>query len=116
MTCEDQRSTSDVVMEVTAFVSEDGPSAEDLRTGRGRPGAWSPRQWSAKETGNATSLENRAMKLHAWKSLDCKSAWMWPSERKDTEAAGESLGNQYETYASPALDRRKNCAMRNWPG
>jgi hypothetical protein len=72
--------------EVTAFVSEDGPSAEDLRRAVVARVLVTAAMESAKETGNATSLE-RAMKMarvEVTRLQECVDA---AKQAKDTEAA-----------------------------
>jgi hypothetical protein len=72
--------------EVTAFVTEDGPSAEDLRRAVVARVLVTSAMESAKETGNATSLE-RAMnmaRVEVTRLQECVDA---AKQAKDTEAA-----------------------------
>jgi hypothetical protein len=72
--------------EVTAFVSEDGPSAEDLRRAVVARVLVAAAMESAKETGNATSLE-RAMKVARVEVTRLQERVDAAKQAKDTEAA-----------------------------
>jgi hypothetical protein len=72
--------------EVTAFVSEDGPSAEDLRRAVVARVLVTAAMESAKETGNATSLE-RAMKMARVEVTRLQERVDAAKQAKDTEAA-----------------------------
>ena len=72
--------------EVTAFVSEDGPSAEDLRRAVVARVLVTAAMESAKETGNATSLE-RAMNLARTETARLQERVDVAKQAKDTEAA-----------------------------
>jgi len=73
--------------EVSAFVSEDGFAAEDLRRGRGCAGAGHNRHGNCKETGNATTLEKSLMIARVEVSRLQERVDAAKSKRKDTEAA-----------------------------
>jgi hypothetical protein len=72
--------------EVTAFVSEDGPSAEDLRRAVVARVLVTSATESAKETGNATSLE-RAMNIARVEVTRLQERVDVAKQTKDTEAA-----------------------------
>jgi len=72
--------------EVTAFVSEDGPSAEDLRRAVVTRVLVTAALESAKETGNATSLE-RAMSIARVEATRLQERVDAAKQAKDTEAA-----------------------------
>ena len=72
--------------EVTAFVSEDGPSAEDLRRAVVARVLVTAATESAKETGNATSLE-RAMNIARMEVTRLQERVDVAKQTKDTEAA-----------------------------
>jgi hypothetical protein len=72
--------------EVTAFVSEDGPSAEDLRRAVVARVLVTAAMESAKETGNATSLE-RAMNTARVEVTRLQERVDVAKQAKDTEAA-----------------------------
>jgi hypothetical protein len=72
--------------EVTAFVSEDGPSAEDLRRAVVARVLVTAAMESAKETGNATSLD-RAMNLARAEVTRLQERVDVAKQTKDTEAA-----------------------------
>jgi len=72
--------------EVTAFVSEDGPSAEDLRRAVVARVLVTAATESAKETGNATSLE-RAMNIARIEVTRLQERVDVAKQTKDTEAA-----------------------------
>jgi hypothetical protein len=72
--------------EVTAFVSEDGPSAEDLRRAVVARVLVTAAVESAKETGNATSLE-RAMNVARVEVTRLQERVDVAKQAKDTEAA-----------------------------
>ncbi|PYT43153.1 MAG: hypothetical protein DMG45_07600 [Acidobacteria bacterium] len=72
--------------EVTAFVSEDGPSAEDLRRAVVARVLVSAAMESAKETGNATSLD-RAMNMARVEVTRLQERVDVAKQAKDTEAA-----------------------------
>ena len=72
--------------EVTAFVSEDGPSAEDLRRAVVARALVCAATESARETGNATNLDRAlsAARMEVTRLLECVDA---AKQAKDTEAA-----------------------------
>jgi hypothetical protein len=72
--------------EVTAFVSEDGPSAEDLRRAVVARVLVTAAMESAKETGNATSLD-RAMNIARVEVTRLQERVDVAKRAKDTEAA-----------------------------
>src|SRR6266581_2686446 len=72
--------------EVTAFVSEDGPSAEDLRRAVVARVIVTAATESAKETGNATSLD-RAMNVARVEVTRLQERVDVAKQAKDTEAA-----------------------------
>jgi len=72
--------------EVTAFVSEDGPSAEDLRRAVVARVLVAAAMESAKETGNATSLD-RAMNMARMEVTRLQERVDVAKQAKDTEAA-----------------------------
>jgi len=72
--------------EVTAFVSEDGPSAEDLRRAVVARVLVTAAMESAKETGNATSLD-RAMNIARVEVTRLQERVDVAKQTKDTEAA-----------------------------
>jgi hypothetical protein len=72
--------------EVTAFVSEDGPSAEDLRRAVVARVLVTGAMESAKETGNATSLD-RAMNMARVEVTRLQERVDVAKQAKDTEAA-----------------------------
>jgi len=72
--------------EVTAFVSEDGPSAEDLRRAVVARVLVTAAMESAKETGNATSLD-RAMNIARVEVTRLQERVDVAKQAKDTEAA-----------------------------
>ncbi len=72
--------------EVTAFVSEDGPSAEDVRRAVVARVLVTAAMESAKETGNATSLD-RAMNLARLEVTRLQERVDVAKQTKDTEAA-----------------------------
>jgi hypothetical protein len=72
--------------EVTAFVSEDGPSAEDLRRAVVARALVTAATESAKETGNATSLD-RAMNIARTEVTRLQERVDVAKQTKDTEAA-----------------------------
>ena len=72
--------------EVTAFVSEDGPSAEDLRRAVVARALVTVAMESAKETGNATSLD-RAMNMARVEVTRLQERVDVAKQAKDTEAA-----------------------------
>jgi hypothetical protein len=72
--------------EVTAFVSEDGPSAEDLRRAVVARVLVTAAMESAKETGNATSLD-RAMSMARVEVTRLQERVDVAKQAKDTEAA-----------------------------
>ena len=72
--------------EVTAFVSEDGPAAEDLRRAVVARVLVTAAMESAKETGNATSLE-RAMNMARAEVTRLQERVDVAKQAKDTEAA-----------------------------
>jgi hypothetical protein len=72
--------------EVTAFVSEDGPSAEDLRRAVVARVLVTAAMESAKETGNATSLD-RAMNMARVEVTRLQERVDVAKQTKDTEAA-----------------------------
>ena len=72
--------------EVTAFVSEDGPSAEDLRRAVVARALVTAATESAKETGNATSLD-RAMNIARVEVTRLQERVDAAKQAKDTEAA-----------------------------
>ncbi len=72
--------------EVTAFVSEDGPSAEDLRRAVVARALVTAATESAKETGNATSLD-RAMNIARVEVTRLQERVDVAKRAKDTEAA-----------------------------
>jgi hypothetical protein len=72
--------------EVTAFVSEDGPSAEDLRRAVVARALVTAATESAKETGNATSLD-RAMNIARVEVTRLQERLDVAKRAKDTEAA-----------------------------
>jgi hypothetical protein len=72
--------------EVTAFVSEDGPSAEDLRRAVVARVLVTAATESAKETGNATSLD-RAMNIARTEVTRLQERVDVAKQTKDTEAA-----------------------------
>jgi len=72
--------------EVTAFVSEDGPSAEDLRRAVVARVVVIAAMESAKETGNATSLD-RAMNMARVEVTRLQERVDVAKQAKDTEAA-----------------------------
>jgi hypothetical protein len=72
--------------EVTAFVSEDGPAAEDLRRAVVARVLVTAAMESAKETGNATSLE-RAMNMARTEVTRLQERVDVAKQAKDTEAA-----------------------------
>jgi len=72
--------------EVTAFVSEDGPSAEDLRRAVVARVLVTAAMESAKETGNATSLD-RAMNIARMEVTRLQERVDVAKRTKDTEAA-----------------------------
>jgi hypothetical protein len=72
--------------EVTAFVSEDGPSAEDLRRAVVARALVTAAMESAKETGNATSLE-QAMNMARVEVTRLQERVDVAKQAKDTEAA-----------------------------
>ena len=72
--------------EVTAFVSEDGPSAEDLRRAVVARALVTGAMESAKETGNATSLD-RAMNMARVEVTRLQERVDVAKQAKDTEAA-----------------------------
>jgi hypothetical protein len=72
--------------EVTAFVSEDGPSAEDLRRAVVARVLVTAAMESAKETGNATSLD-RAMNIARTEVTRLQERVDVAKRAKDTEAA-----------------------------
>jgi len=72
--------------EVTAFVSEDGPSAEDLRRAVVARALVTAATESAKETGNATSLD-RAMNIARVEVTRLQERVDMAKRAKDTEAA-----------------------------
>src|SRR5258706_101090 len=72
--------------EVTAFVSEDGPSAEDLRRAVVARALVTAAMESAKETGNATSLD-RALNMARVEVTRLQERVDVANKAKDTEAA-----------------------------
>jgi len=72
--------------EVTAFVSEDGPSAEDLRRAVVARALVTGAMESARETGNATSLD-RAMNIARVEVTRLQERVDVAKQTKDTEAA-----------------------------
>jgi hypothetical protein len=72
--------------EVTAFVSEDGPSADDLRRAVVARALVTAATESAKETGNATSLD-RAMNVARVEVTRLQERVDVAKQAKDTEAA-----------------------------
>jgi hypothetical protein len=72
--------------EVTAFVSEDGPSAEDLRRAVVARVLVTAAMESAKETGNATSLD-KAMNMARVEVTRLQERVDAAKQTKDTEAA-----------------------------
>jgi hypothetical protein len=72
--------------EVTAFVSEDGPSAEDLRRAVVARVLVAAAVESAKETGNTTAL-NRAMNMARVEVTRLQERVDVAKQAKDTEAA-----------------------------
>src|SRR5437870_11809433 len=72
--------------EVTAFVSEDGPSAEDLRRAVVARVLVSAAMESAKETGNATSLD-RAMNMGREEVTRRQARVEGARQQKDNDAA-----------------------------
>src|SRR5437588_488798 len=72
--------------EVTAFVSEDGPSAEDLRRAVVARALVTAATESAKESGNATSLD-RAMNIARVEVTRLQERVDMAKRAKDTEAA-----------------------------
>jgi hypothetical protein len=72
--------------EVTAFVSEDGPSAEDLRRAVVARVLVAAAMESAKETGNATSLD-RAINMARMEVTRLQECVDVAKQAKDTEAA-----------------------------
>jgi hypothetical protein len=72
--------------EVTAFVSEDGPAAEDLRRAVVARALVTAAVESAKETGNATSLE-KALKVARVEVSRLQERVDVAKQAKDTEAA-----------------------------
>ena len=72
--------------EVTAFISEDGPSAEDLRRAVVARALVTAAMESAKETGNATSLD-RAMNIARVEIARLQERVDVAKQTKDTEAA-----------------------------
>ena len=72
--------------EVTAFVSEDGPSAEDLRRAVVARALVTAAMESAKETGNATSLD-QAMNMARVEVTRLQERVDVAKQAKDTEAA-----------------------------
>ena len=72
--------------EVTAFVSEDGPSAEDLRRAVVARALVTAATESAKETGNATALE-RALNVARVEVTRLQERVDVAKQAKDTEAA-----------------------------
>jgi hypothetical protein len=72
--------------EVTAFVSEDGPSAEDLRRAVVARVLVTAAMESAKETGNATSLD-RAMNIARMEVTRLQERVDVAKRTKDTESA-----------------------------
>jgi hypothetical protein len=72
--------------EVTAFVSEDGPSAEDVRRAVVARVLVAAAMESAKETGNATSLD-RAMNMARVEVTRLQERVDVAKQAKDTEAA-----------------------------
>jgi hypothetical protein len=72
--------------EVTAFISEDGPSAEDLRRAVVARVLVTAAMESAKETGNATSLD-RAMNIARAEVTRLQERVVVAKQAKDTEAA-----------------------------
>ena len=72
--------------EVTAFVSEDGPAAEDLRRAVVARALVTAAVESAKETGNATSL-NRALPVARVEASRLQERVDAAKQAKDTEAA-----------------------------
>ena len=72
--------------EVTAFVSEDGPVAEDLRRAVVARALVTAAVESAKETGNATSLE-KALTVARVEASRLQERVDVAKQAKDTEAA-----------------------------
>ena len=72
--------------EVTAFISEDGPTAEDLRRAVVARALVTGAMESAKETGNATSLD-RAMNIARVEVTRLQERVDVAKQTKDTEAA-----------------------------
>jgi hypothetical protein len=91
--------------EVTAFVSEDGPSAEDLRRAVVARVLVTAAMESVKETGNATSLE-RAMNMARVEVTRLQERVDVAKQAKDTEAA-VNLGISTKRLLSALDDAEK---------
>jgi hypothetical protein len=91
--------------EVTAFVSSDGPSAEDLRRAVVARVLVTAAMESAKETGNATSLE-KAMNVARVEVTRLQERVDVAKQTKDTEAA-VNLGISTKRLLSALVEAEK---------
>lgn len=91
--------------EVTAFVSEDGPSAEDLRRAVVARVLVSAAMEAAKESGNATSLD-RAMNIARVEVTRLQERVDVAKQAKDTEAA-VNLGISTKRLLSTLIEAEK---------
>jgi hypothetical protein len=91
--------------EVAAFVSEDGPSAEDLRRAVVARAMVTAAVESAKETGNATSLD-KALGVARTEVARLQERVDFAKQAKDTEAA-VNLGISTKRLLSALEDGEK---------
>ncbi len=98
--------------EVTAFVSEDGPAAEDLRRAVVARALVTAAIEAAKETGNATGLD-RALSVARIEVSRLQERVDVAKQAKDTEAA-VNLGISTKRLLS-ALDEAEKLVTRNCP-
>ena len=89
--------------EVTAFISEDSPCAEDLRRAVVARALVTAATESAKETGNATGLERALSIARIEVSRFARKRVDVAKQAKDTEAA-VNLGHQHTKRLLSALD------------
>src|SRR5260370_26821054 len=100
--------------EVTAFVSEDGPSAEDLRRAVVARVLVTAAMESAKETGNATSLD-RAMNIARMEVTRLQERVDVAKRTKDTESA-VNLGISTKRLLSALDEAEKLYAVADLSG
>ena len=98
--------------EVTAFVTEDGPSAEDLRRAVVARALVTTATESAKETGNATGLD-RALSGRAYRSLSLAGTRGRRQAGKRYRSGRES-GHQHQTVAFRVRRSRETLASAHW--